>query len=212
MVAPRSLFQHHHAQHAIRRRRRLEQAHPDQVPIQWEGNPAHLDSILYEVAKYYKRTGQFQPLLNNRSVLLSNGKTAVENLQAIPFVSGSHSYGATHDFDDPCPPTAKRVELFNDKQQKLATPGATFTNIASIPAGLESSYVVSKATVDKDLSVLLESSSFVIQLSSKAAKLCEKADGCGLTLLELLRAESGKAKAKDRALVRNQLRELIKAE
>ena len=84
---------------------KLQPLNSDKEPIIWSGNPAHIDGILFEINKYYKRTGLFQPLFNSRAVLLSNGKTAVESLQSIPFVSGMLSTGVTHGFDDPCPPT-----------------------------------------------------------------------------------------------------------
>ena len=38
---------------------------------------AHLEGVLYEVGRYYKRTGLFQSLLSDRAVPLKNGKLAV---------------------------------------------------------------------------------------------------------------------------------------
>ena len=87
---------------------KLQPLYSDKEPIIWSGNPAHIDGILYEINKFYTRTGQFQPLFNSRAVLLNNGKSAVESLQAIPFINGVITTGIDHSFDLPCPPTPAR--------------------------------------------------------------------------------------------------------
>ena len=61
----------------------------DGTPITWKNNPALLEGALYEAAQFYKRTGFFEALIENGAVSLSNGKTAVDTIQAVKFVSGS---------------------------------------------------------------------------------------------------------------------------
>ena len=60
----------------------------DNNPIEWDGSPAYAAAKMHEVLQYYKRTGLFGPLMADHSVLLSNGKTAVDYLNALPFVTG----------------------------------------------------------------------------------------------------------------------------
>ena len=80
--------------------------HFDKTAIVWSGNPAEVDGVLYETARYYKRTGKFQPLIENNAVLLRNGRMAVDSLNSVLFVSGAASYqAAEHTFLDPCPST-----------------------------------------------------------------------------------------------------------
>ena len=57
----------------------------DKTPIAWDGNPAHIAGCLYDVGKFYKRTGLFQMFLKHRAVPLSNGKLAVDfiNMQGL---------------------------------------------------------------------------------------------------------------------------------
>ena len=50
----------------------------DNNPITFDGNPAYAAGVLYEVDKYWVRKGLFQPLLKTNSVLLGNGKEAVD--------------------------------------------------------------------------------------------------------------------------------------
>ena len=78
----------------------------DQEPIIFEDNDATIEGILYEVGRFYKRNGLFQMLFKHRAVPLSNGKLAVDSVNSVYFTSGKIT--DPHDFNDPCPPTAKR--------------------------------------------------------------------------------------------------------
>ena len=46
----------------------------DKNPITYSGNPAELEGILFEVGRFYLRSGLFKPLFEHGAVLLSNGK------------------------------------------------------------------------------------------------------------------------------------------
>ena len=61
----------------------------DEEPIALGDNPAHVEGALHEVGLWLKRTGLFEPLLENRAVLLSNGKLAVESANAALLVSAT---------------------------------------------------------------------------------------------------------------------------
>ena len=60
----------------------------DREPIIFSDNDASLEGILYEVGRFYKRTGQFQMLFKHRAVSLSNGKLAVESLNSAYLLTG----------------------------------------------------------------------------------------------------------------------------
>ena len=62
-------------------------------PILWDGNPATLEGVLHETARYYKRRGYYQLLLDSGAVLLSTGKIALDSVQAVQFVGGLMSSG-----------------------------------------------------------------------------------------------------------------------
>ena len=51
----------------------LVPTYSDKTPIVWDGNNAYIAGALYEVGRFYKRTGLFQLLLKHRAVALRNG-------------------------------------------------------------------------------------------------------------------------------------------
>ena len=56
--------------------------------ITYSSNPAFLPGVLHELSEYYERTKAFGPLIKDGVVPLSGGKTAVDSLSAVSFVSG----------------------------------------------------------------------------------------------------------------------------
>ena len=64
-------------------------------PILFSGNDAEIASTMHEIKQYLIRTNkhQPQPLLSDRAVLVSGGKTAVESVHAIPFLLGTLADG-----------------------------------------------------------------------------------------------------------------------
>ena len=91
----------------------------DREPIIFSDNDASIEGILYEVGRFYKRTGQFQMLFKHRAVSLSNGKLAVESLNSVYWTTGSIASSAG--FDAPCLPTATR---YNDYVSRATAAGA----------------------------------------------------------------------------------------
>ena len=114
--------------------------------IKWEGNNAHIEGVLYEVKQYCLRKKLFQPLLEHNAVLLSNGKLAVDSIQAYNFISGVAQ--DPRDFDDPCPPTARRIAQYDARM--TAAGSKTFTNIATMPPGFSDGFVISKYAVEAE--------------------------------------------------------------
>ena len=92
----------------------LVPTYSDKTPIIWDGNNAHIAGTLYEVGKFYKRTGLFQLLLKHRAVRRASQWPHSRSLNpTTPFVwftsgkvADSLAGGkSSHDFDDPCRPT-----------------------------------------------------------------------------------------------------------
>ena len=66
-------------------------------------NDAHIEGLLFEVGKNYKRKGQFQTFFKHHAAVLSNGKLAVDSADSVHFIT--NKVQDDHDFDNPCPPT-----------------------------------------------------------------------------------------------------------
>ena len=72
----------------------------DLIPLKWtDDNDAHLEGLLFEVGRFYKRNALFQPFFKHHAAVLSNGKLAVDSVQAVFFTSN-------HQHRDPQPPMA----------------------------------------------------------------------------------------------------------
>ena len=92
----------------------------DGEPIKFSGNPAHALGTLEAIKLCWQRTRQFQPLLENGAVLLSNGKLAIDNLQAVSFLNGDQTDPVAYGFDQPCPDTATRIANFDADAARTA--------------------------------------------------------------------------------------------
>ena len=64
----------------------------DGTPIRWIGdNDATIDGTLYEVGRFYKRSGLFQSYFRHHAVALSNGKLAIDSINSVYFISGKNT-------------------------------------------------------------------------------------------------------------------------
>ena len=91
-------------------------------PLSVDKNPAHFEGFLLEVEQFIARTGHFQPLLENRAVCTSAGKTVVDSVSAVPFVENSVAGAKVYDLFDPCPSTAARITAYNVAATAASTP------------------------------------------------------------------------------------------
>ena len=57
-------------------------------PITDDRNPAYLAGAIAEAEEFYERTGYFTTFYKHGVVNLGNGKTVVDSVAAVPFVSG----------------------------------------------------------------------------------------------------------------------------
>ena len=53
----------------------------DKDPIRWEGNPAHLEGALFEVAECFNRTGKFMTLLEEGRMRPARGASRRRKMQ-----------------------------------------------------------------------------------------------------------------------------------
>ena len=73
-------------------------------PIIWDKNAATIDGFLHEIDKYYVKSALFQSLIKHGSVLLPNGKVAVDSIASVYFLSGQ--VDDKRSFEHPCPVSA----------------------------------------------------------------------------------------------------------
>ena len=175
----------------------------DNQPITYSGNPAHVLGCLYEVSLFYERHGYFKALLEDGAVALSNGKLAVDSIQAVNFIQGINPDPVAYGFDEPCPPTAKRIQRFDDAARAASTPA--FKLITAMPDPFKADYIVSKHHIAKEDAALLASLSNIFVDSDEAASFIQDAKGSGRTLIRLLLDHASKAKPTDKALVTSAL-------
>ena len=87
----------------------------DGIPIIWtDDNDAHIEGLLHEVGKFYRRTGRFQYFFKHHAAALPNGKLAVEDLQSAYIMS--EKIKDDYSFEKPCPPTAQRTVYHVDER------------------------------------------------------------------------------------------------
>jgi len=180
----------------------------DKVPLLWDGNDATILGLLYETGRYYRKTGLFQTLVEDRAVALSNGRLAVDDPNTVYFVSGTIS--DSRSFDDPCPPTVDRLKEYNDAVAYGTIVGTVRTPLTAVPAEHKDSIILAKHCVKKEDSTFLHSLSFVFGDSESSDQLLEDADGSGLALVELLRARGKAASPRDKALVTSKFSSLVR--
>lgn len=182
--------------------------HSDKTPIVWDGNNATIPGALFEVKRYLKKTGIFQPLLNHRAVALSNGRLAVDSPSATYFTSGKIS--DPHDFDDPCPPTAKRLLIYNEDVALGTRPGSNMPALTEVPESDKQTIIIADHCVQKEDATLLRCLANVFGAAACSERLIEKADGSGIAFLEALRDRAKKATARDKALITAKYSKLIR--
>ena len=175
----------------------------DKDPIRWEGNPAHLEGALFEVAECFNRTGKFMTLLEEGSVLLSNGATVVDSVSAVQFASGVAVDPVVYGFSRPCPDTPNRIQDYDAEATLASTPtfAAAGLAITAVPAGLVKQYLVSRLVIKREDRALMESILSIVVDSDIAAELIELCKGSGRSLIALMYKRALTAKPPDKALV-----------
>ena len=124
----------------------------DGTPLVWSSdNEAHLDGLIFEVGKFYKRKGLFQTFFKHHAAVLSNGKLAVDAYASTLFTTDR--IVDQHDFNNPCPPTAQRLVNYETSRNTPGSPhhgGKAAPSLSKIPDECKDTTVLSlRATRDK---------------------------------------------------------------
>ena len=94
---------------------------------------------------WVQRTGNFKSLLEDGAVLLSNGKLAVDNLNAVLLVTGvNKDPDGGYSFEKPCPGTEIRITKYDADATAKST--AKFSRITATPDAMAGQFIVSKST------------------------------------------------------------------
>ena len=169
----------------------------DKTKIIWDGNDASIAGLLYEVGRFFKRTGQYQMLFKHRAVPASRNQLAVDDYNTVYFLTGKLS--DTHDWDNPAPPTPQR---YADANTALTTAGKRpAPDLKSMPDQLKNLYVKAVHLVDAAKSELLVSLTHVFGHAETSEEFIDSANGDGLELIDVLKGRYAGALRQDRALV-----------
>ena len=182
----------------------------DGIPIKWDGNPAYLEGALYEASEFYKRTGLFEALIVDGAVSLSNGKLAVDSLQAISLVSGVVTSPITHDFFNPCPPTPARIIAFDAAATAASSPKyVASAPSGGIPAEISSTFITARYTVIKEDRAFYASLSSIVHDADILSTFCIKSNSSGRSLIPIMLAYAASANATEKALVTTELTNFV---
>ena len=100
--------------------------------VKYSGNPAELSGARHETRKAMRRAGAYTLLIQHNASRLRNGVICVEELDNILFVTQMirDPLVSTYTFEDPCPSTLRKIELFNEL--RLLNGEAPYTGIENI--------------------------------------------------------------------------------
>ncbi|KOO28231.1 hypothetical protein Ctob_013261, partial [Chrysochromulina tobinii] len=184
----------------------------DGIPLVWSSdNDAHLEGILFEVGKFFKRKGLFQPFFKHHAAVLRNGKLAVDHYGSTLFTTDRIK--DEHDFHNPCPPTAQRLANYEISRNTPGSPhhgGNAAPTLKKIPDECTDTTVLSQHAVEAEDSKLLTSLTYTFGRSVSSDEMIDAADGSGYKLLEALRKRAKNANTKDKALVAAQYAKIIR--
>jgi hypothetical protein len=116
------------------------------------------EGILFEVGKFFKRKGLFQPFFKHHAAALRNGKLAVDHYGSTLFTTDRIK--DEHDFHNPCPPTAQRLANYEISRNTPGSPhhgGNAAPTLKKIPDECADTTVLSQHAVEAEDSKLLTS-------------------------------------------------------
>ena len=130
----------------------------DNSKLEWDGNPATIAGMLFEVERFFTRVGLFQVLISDRAVALSNGKLAIEEANTVLFVSGTAA-APPGTFERPCPASAARLTAANLARTRAGD--SRVDPITAIPDANKDNFIIAKHLVQKEDARLLRSLTYV---------------------------------------------------
>ena len=173
----------------------------DGEPLLWDGNRAHINGLLAECAKYYKRVGLFQPYIQHRAVLLSSGRLAVDSVLSAQFTGGLLTDDHSIEGDaGPCPPTPRRIVEYDRRMTAAGSPA--FNPRAAIPDLITKNLMVNAFSVSKEGADFLSSLCHTFGKAVQSNDLIEEAAGDGSAFVTILKREAAERDVWDRPVER----------
>ena len=150
--------------------------------------------------RYFARRRLFKALFKHRAAVIKGHILCVRSIHCVGFLVNELD---AYDFDTPAPEHAERVKAYDDGRTDPKTEKSyaeLWPSGSKIPTDGSVSCLVSDEAVDVELGRLLTALLSVFGHCDWAEGLVERADGCGLTFLALLREKAKKATVGDRSL------------
>ena len=169
--------------------------HTDGTTICHDGNDATIAGALHTLELWMTRTQRFTSLIKNYCVS-SHGYIYVDDIRAIPIITGTIPDGADRNISRPCPPTAARVKsiaLFEYSEGRTMPSYPT-----TVPDHLKKLYIVNGMRVDEEKAHLLQSLAYIFKKADWCEELCETSAGDGLVFLNAVIERGKKASIKDK--------------
>ena len=179
----------------------------DKQPIVYQSNPAQMSGCLHEVHQWMQRTGFYMTICEDRTVVLSNGKSAIDHSSSIPFLNGTITKDCVvYGFDAPCPPGLQRLDAHNAALVAASEKELTAHVMSTDDSG---SFMISSGKIKEELRDFGKALLAIIADVDIAEALREGSGGDGFKVLEAMRAMGAKATAKDRIVVLSKVDQFI---
>ena len=106
-----------------------------------------LEGTIFEVVKFFKRKSLFQQFFKHHAAVLSNGKLAVDALEAAYSISEKIKDG--YSFENPCPPTIQRVVAYDTATRTVGSPFHMAAGLSGQPMASPSFLIVNGGSREK---------------------------------------------------------------
>ena len=169
--------------------------HTDGTTICHDGNDATIAGALHTLELWMTRTQRFTSLIKNYCVS-SDGYIYVDDIRAIPIITGTIPDGADRNISRPCPPTAARVTSIALSEYSAGRAVPSFPT--TVPDHLKKLYVVNHMRVDEEKASLLQSLAYMFKKADWCDELCENSAGDGLAFLTAVIERGKRASIKDK--------------
>ena len=184
--------------------------YPDGEKVLWSGRPGALPGALEETERHLGSDGRFLPLLESNSVLLPNGKSAVDS-RMYPFYKHiDYNAGMAYGVGNPCPATADRAAAYKKLVDDAAgTPEAAKLKAPDQYKNFNDEYIVSDTMIKKEDKNFHKYLAAMIRGSAEGNAILEKSDGSGRTLWASLQTFAKSVKGTEIALVLSEFNMIV---
>jgi hypothetical protein len=167
--------------------------------LRWDENNATIHGYMYEIGEHCYRKQILVPFFEEGVVPLPNGRTALDDRDALQFVRqvGGVARPDKYSFMEPCPPTATRKTNF-----VLRSPGVTApVDLTGMPKEHSTEFLVSEFTISKEEGKMTRVLTSVFGGTDVGDEALKVSRGVGREFHRLLLAEGASAEPIDLSLV-----------